>query len=729
MRSAVMSSAATTLAKQSRGSRSTNFESDAAGGTHRNERIESWIASSITSPLDSEGQSPTSPLDSKTQASRSDAPLRTKFHYELDSDDDLEIDLARALLNRGQERLEAKNYSKAEKALRNCLSRVVNASEIHSAIRETASSLLVECLIQQQRWQEAKDEVQTRLATIQGSAPADNPRSFKDMSVLIDILIAQRNFSEAQLYGRRLLSKYRKGRDPDVAGIERILRTLIEICRNDNNPGEEEAYSSMLSDLLQIHPTQSEPKAVGPFPGRVERDQIDTNSPSADLSSSYQNSPCSQFGAAVWSEAGNSPSWTPITPQSKAPNGIDLFEKYSNHSQAFQADVNGIMADTHHHRLRCAATTLKSSPDWQSDPPLIRLPTTPAELPSDDRQSNKMECFELPAEPVDRVTKMIDQGTESAQLRCASATPKSLVRHYYLQSRKTYEDVTRVRLPRLTLNTNVEPDNSQPHAPGGWAEPIAVPKLKLDIIKARQASRPPVSQFHQPQSPNHNASTSSQAPLPCISSGPSPTNSSPTQTECRAKILCVGDTSSGKTSLLMRQSEGKFNQWGPTDSFSNFLCNVQLPGKSVELAFYDTNGSDRYDPWRRLSYPGTDIVLLCFSISEPETLMNAEDKWIPEIRANLGDVPIFLVGTMSDTRTDKSSTDRSNIITVATGEAFARRIGALRYNETSAVSGEGVKELFERISIFCFVRKRMQSEHKKSFKQMLKKTIRKLPDK
>ena len=47
-----------------------------------------------------------------------------------------------------------------------------------------------------------------------------------------------------------------------------------------------------------------------------------------------------------------------------------------------------------------------------------------------------------------------------------------------------------------------------------------------------------------------------------------------------------------------------------------------LLGKQVELALWDTAGQEDYDRLRPLSYPDTDVILMCFSIDSPDSLTN-----------------------------------------------------------------------------------------------------------
>ena len=51
----------------------------------------------------------------------------------------------------------------------------------------------------------------------------------------------------------------------------------------------------------------------------------------------------------------------------------------------------------------------------------------------------------------------------------------------------------------------------------------------------------------------------------------------------------------------------------------------------MELALWDTAGQEDYDRLRPLSYPDTDVILMCFSIDSPDSLENIPEKWTPEV--------------------------------------------------------------------------------------------------
>lgn len=166
------------------------------------------------------------------------------------------------------------------------------------------------------------------------------------------------------------------------------------------------------------------------------------------------------------------------------------------------------------------------------------------------------------------------------------------------------------------------------------------------------------------------------------------------------KLMVVGDGSVGKTCLLISYTTNSFpGEYVPT-VFDNYNANAIVEGNPVNLGLWDTAGSGEYDTLRPLSYPGTDVFLICFSLFSPESFQSVTSKWFPEITTHAPDVPIILVGTKLDLRSKPDAVqslkdNNQSPISLQQGEELAKKIGARKYLECSALTQQNLSLVFE----------------------------------
>ncbi|CAH8440323.1 unnamed protein product [Schistosoma guineensis] len=168
----------------------------------------------------------------------------------------------------------------------------------------------------------------------------------------------------------------------------------------------------------------------------------------------------------------------------------------------------------------------------------------------------------------------------------------------------------------------------------------------------------------------------------------------------RKKLVIVGDGACGKTCLLIVFSKDQFPEVYVPTVFENYVADIEVDGKQVELALWDTAGQEDYDRLRPLSYPDTDVILMCFSIDSTDSLDNITEKWYPEVKHFCPNVPIILVGNKQDLRNDERAHHelakvRQELVKSEEGRLVCDRINAYGYLECSAKTKEGVRKVFE----------------------------------
>ena len=169
----------------------------------------------------------------------------------------------------------------------------------------------------------------------------------------------------------------------------------------------------------------------------------------------------------------------------------------------------------------------------------------------------------------------------------------------------------------------------------------------------------------------------------------------------RLKLIVVGDGAMGKTSLLIRYATDRpFPiEYIPT-VFDNYVAERVVPAyaeskTTVNLGLWDTGGGEDYSRLRPLSYPDTDVFLLCCAVDDDIEGDNILDEWAPELKDHMPRTPVILVGTKSDLRENTDNLEDEGMSNFEARVKLAKRIKAVAYLECSAFTEEGVQAVFD----------------------------------
>ncbi|XP_032869226.1 ras-related C3 botulinum toxin substrate 1-like [Amblyraja radiata] len=166
------------------------------------------------------------------------------------------------------------------------------------------------------------------------------------------------------------------------------------------------------------------------------------------------------------------------------------------------------------------------------------------------------------------------------------------------------------------------------------------------------------------------------------------------------KCVVVGDGAVGKTSVLITYTTHTFPEEYIPTVFDNYSTTVTVDDVVVTLGLWDTAGQEDYDRLRPLSYPQTDVFVICFSLVNPVSFMNVQLKWSSEVKHHCPNCPIILVGTKKDLRDNKDTIEKLKEkdmapVSYKEGEQKAKEIGAFKYVESSARKDIGLKDIFD----------------------------------
>ncbi|KAM3184883.1 hypothetical protein ACTXT7_007484 [Hymenolepis weldensis] len=218
------------------------------------------------------------------------------------------------------------------------------------------------------------------------------------------------------------------------------------------------------------------------------------------------------------------------------------------------------------------------------------------------------------------------------------------------------------------------------------------------------------------------------------------------------KCILIGESGVGKTSLVVSYTKDDYPVRHESTAFDTYVVDLRVENQQVNLQICDSGGSfltnflqyllyqfssdamvdvDIYQPGvrslRELAYPDVHVIILCFSVVQPETLWALRDRWLPELAASglnlnpsaletaarigcLSHQPpntprqpgpaFILVGCACDLRNDiKRLLDLSARNELPVNDAVAQRLavefGAEAYIECSALTQKQLKKVFD----------------------------------
>ena len=119
----------------------------------------------------------------------------------------------------------------------------------------------------------------------------------------------------------------------------------------------------------------------------------------------------------------------------------------------------------------------------------------------------------------------------------------------------------------------------------------------------------------------------------------------------KIKIILVGETQVGKTSIIKQYCEKMFSEeYLSTMGSDKFTKQIELENKTkVNLEIWDTVGQERYSSANKIFFKKTQIAILVYDITERRTFEKLQ-KWHNQIKEinNTEDIIIGVVGNKSD---------------------------------------------------------------------------------
>jgi len=169
------------------------------------------------------------------------------------------------------------------------------------------------------------------------------------------------------------------------------------------------------------------------------------------------------------------------------------------------------------------------------------------------------------------------------------------------------------------------------------------------------------------------------------------------RTESIYKVIVIGDPAVGKTSLLTKFAKNQFEEkYLPTVGVNIVKEPIELKeiNATINLMFWDVAGQPQFYMLHRPYFNGADGMLLVFDITRSSTFSNINNWYNSAVKFGLSGIPRILIGNKIDLKDERK-------IILPMAEHLSEKLNA-PYFETSALTGETVKEVFEKIAELVF---------------------------
>ncbi len=153
------------------------------------------------------------------------------------------------------------------------------------------------------------------------------------------------------------------------------------------------------------------------------------------------------------------------------------------------------------------------------------------------------------------------------------------------------------------------------------------------------------------------------------------------------KILLIGNSGVGKSSLLLRFADDTFtDNFMPTIGVDFKIRTLEVDGRTIKLQIWDTAGQERFKTITSSYYKGAHGIIVVYDITDKESFKNI-DNWMTEVEKHASEnVSRILVG-------NKCDMDESRQVPTDEGKELADQYN-IRFMETSAKESSFVEEAF-----------------------------------
>ena len=159
-----------------------------------------------------------------------------------------------------------------------------------------------------------------------------------------------------------------------------------------------------------------------------------------------------------------------------------------------------------------------------------------------------------------------------------------------------------------------------------------------------------------------------------------------------AKLIVVGETNVGKTSLIKQYIDNIFSEEKiATVGYDTITKEIAIEDRKIKLNIWDTCGQEQYRTINQMFVKNSKIALLVYDITQKDTFNELKNYWYTYITTSLGkNIIIGIAGNKCDLYEDEQ-------VKTEEGKEYAESIGAI-FKETTAKNNEAISQLIELLT-------------------------------
>jgi len=157
------------------------------------------------------------------------------------------------------------------------------------------------------------------------------------------------------------------------------------------------------------------------------------------------------------------------------------------------------------------------------------------------------------------------------------------------------------------------------------------------------------------------------------------------------KIVILGESAVGKTSLLNRFCEGIFNEDYKPTLGANIIrkdVNLEESNTKIRLIMWDLAGQEKYNVIRSMYFQGCEGALFVYDVTRYNTFDSVKTRWLRDFKKYIRKEGVYvLIGNKTDLADER-------VVPTEKGKDLAEKINASHFIETSAKLGQNIEEAF-----------------------------------